>query len=559
MPFLRFAVRRSLAIAVAATLLAVFGMPATAKTYRTPPVHPALLAPRTPSIQWAPCSGAVSSVQCGRAQVPLDYNSPDGVQIEIALARVPARNPSQKIGSLFLNPGGPGGSGVDLIREGFTAQIDPAVLDRFDIVGWDPRGIGQSTPIQCWATDAARQAYFTNSPVFPYRSDQEQTLFALRTNIFNLCINRSQGILWHMSTANVARDLDLLRQAVGDRQLNYIGYSYGSYIGHTYANMFSMNIRAMVIDGVIDPTLYASGRMIDSNKTSTDIVMQQFFALCEAAGARCPLNGNGGPRLRFKKILDRLLTASITYVDGQGNSIVYTYDSFVDENVAIMQGPESWPDYAAQLATMSNGISGKNGTLRRAPRHAWQEVLPGNFTEAFLGNHCADVEYPSTLAQFSQIGQDAAAHSVQGPVWSWEPAGCASWPASQHRYLGPWKTTTSAPVLIVGNYYDAATDYAGAVASSRLLSNSRLLSYAGWGHTTTYTGRSACVSDHVSLYLIDGSLPPTGTVCPAAQNPFTVSPKARTKTNPALRLLGNPMRSRSMFMRIQRTSMKRSP
>jgi pimeloyl-ACP methyl ester carboxylesterase len=344
----------TIAAAMASTVF-----PCQAKTLRTEHASRPALQARIPAIQWTACTGEVPGLQCATVKAPLDYNDPDGPQIDIALARAPARNPSQRIGTLFLNPGGPGGSGVALIREGFTSVIDGAVLDRFDVVGWDPRGVGQSTPIQCWNSDAARQAYFANSPIFPYRNDQEQAFFDLRNNIFTLCANRGQNILWHMSTANVARDLDLLRQAVGDTRLNYIGYSYGSYIGHTYANLFSMNIRTMVLDGVVDPNLYSAGRMIESNKTSSHKVMQQFFSLCEAAGAQCPLNSNGGPRARFDKILNALRIGPILFNDGQGITTRYTYDSFVEDNVSMMNGPEAWPEYAVRLAAISNSIVGK--------------------------------------------------------------------------------------------------------------------------------------------------------------------------------------------------------
>ena len=502
---------------------------AAAAAPRRPSPHPPTPAPRVPTLQWTPCTAEIAGVQCATAQVPLDYNNPYGPQISLALARLPARKPAQRIGSLFMNPGGPGGSGVDLIKTGFTNQMSPEVLDRFDIVGWDPRGVGASTPLLCWGSDAERNAYFANSPVFPWRADQEAGFYNLQTTIRGLCAARGQTIMNYMSTAEVARDLDLLRQAAGDARLNYLGYSYGTYLGETYANLFPMQIRAMVLDSVIDPEQYADARMLDTNRASAGIVMQQFIAQCEAAGTRCPLNGNGGPALRFSKILDALRNgATLTYQHPDEGLLTFTYDNFIAYNSDTMSAPEVWRMYATMLAALSDGLPKAAASIlpkRRAPtpRTPGWSVSPGNFTEAFLGSHCSDARYPSSLSAFSQRGRDAATSSVQGPLWAWEPAGCASWPSSPRRYQGPWHLTTVAPVLMINSRYDSATTLDGAVRTNRLMPNSRLLTYEGWGHGIAYTRRSTCVSDATTRYLIDGTLPASGAVCPLDTDPFALA------------------------------------
>jgi hypothetical protein len=151
-------------------------------------------------------------------------------------------------------------------------------------------------------------------------------------------------------------------------------------------------------------------------------------------------------------------------------------------------------------------------------RRCLSTLLCINFRDAYYGNPCADIQYPGTLPAFHAIANYAERGSIFGPYWWWKAAGCANYPVASDRYVGPWTARTSAPVLIVGNFFDPATDYAGAVASSKLLKNSRLLSYAGWGHTAV--GVDDCVTAHVVSYLLDGTLPPADTVCPAGPNPF---------------------------------------
>jgi hypothetical protein len=237
------------------------------------------------------------------------------------------------------------------------------------------------------------------------------------------------------------------------------------------------------------------------------------------------------------------------------SDFLFTYDVFVAQSAGVMYSPEIWPAYADFLDALSDAVIGEPAAASRAMQR-YREIMKtvraaaprreiyDNFTEAYAGNHCSDAEYPSSFALYSAIGKYAEAGSFQGPFWWWGNTQCAAWPTSPDRYIGPWVTRTSSPVLVVGNFFDAATDYAGAVVSSKLLVNSRLLSYAGWGHTAAYSGRSACVDDYVSLYLLDGSLPPKNEVCPAAANPFTppsaTAARASGKASVSMPMVGLP-------------------
>jgi pimeloyl-ACP methyl ester carboxylesterase len=327
-----------------------------------------------------------------------------------------------------------------------------------------------------------------------------------------------------MSTADVARDLDLLRRAVGDSKLSYLGFSYGSYLGNTYANLFPNKIRALVIDGVLDPRLWSSGAQIISDRVATQEVFDEFLRVCDAAGPACPFFTAGGSAARWRALAERLRREPLV----EGPSYTYTYDLLIADATGAMYAPEVWPEFAdfldrtADAALSDQPAAAALVTLRSrllerlAP--AQQEADYPNGFDAYYGNQCADTEYPRRFRTFRAIGRYAERGSPFGEYWWWTNAGCARWPTAPDRYVGPWSTRTSAPVLVVGNFFDPATDYAGARASARLLRNSRLLSYAGWGHTAY--GRSDCATDYIDRYLVTGALPPAGTVCPANPNPF---------------------------------------
>jgi len=475
--------------------------------------------PAVPAVVWSNCAGG--STQCARVAVPLDYDQPNGPKTTIALARVPARDKAHRIGTVFVNPGGPGGSGVDLVLGGFGQFLAGALGGRFDVVGFDPRGIGQSSPLRCFANQDQQDQWLFSQPVFPYRSGQFAPFYSSYTELRGRCTARKNPIIDHMSTADVVRDLDLLRAAVGDQRLTYLGFSYGTFIGETYANLFPQHVRALVIDGVLDPRQWASGHQVDSDRSNTQTEFNEFLRNCDAARSQCAFWRPGGASARWKKLV-AAVRAHAPQVPGIGR---YTYDLLINDAAGAMYSPESWSD-AAELfdqvagAALSEPIR-SGAALAHRPFARPQAAAYDNSLEGYFGNQCADTQYPSTLADFERVGRYAEDGSVFGPYWWWFQAACANWPTAPDRFGGPWFATTSKPVLVVGNYFDGVTSYAGAQRVSKLLTNSRLLSYAGWGHTAY--GRSACVTQYVDTYLTTLTLPPAKKVCPANPNPFLSS------------------------------------
>ena len=241
-----------------------------------------------PTIAWRPCSPG-DSLQCASVRVPLDYGRPTGPQITLSVNRLPALDPAHRLGSIFLNPGGPGGSGVDMVSE-VAFGMSVAFRGRFDIVGFDPRGIARSTPLVCF-TDATELGRAAAPWPYPLGSEQERRQEQYDRQLAQSCSAHASSIIDHMSTADVARDLDLLRAAVGDSSLTYLGYSYGTQIGTTYANLFPHRVRAIVLDGVLDPVAWTTGTSANrapfSYRLHSDLgaqaTLEQFFVRCDRA------------------------------------------------------------------------------------------------------------------------------------------------------------------------------------------------------------------------------------------------------------------------------------
>jgi pimeloyl-ACP methyl ester carboxylesterase len=260
------------------------------------------------------------NVECGAVEVPLDYGDPGGRRFDIAIARLPATDPANRLGTLFLNPGGPGGSGVELalaiaeLEQSGGSVFEPEVRARFDLVGFDPRGIMRSKPLQCFR-DPSEWPF---APIPPLTSAEEAAVEAADRVLADACEQEGGRIQDHMSTANVARDLEVLRQAVGDAGLNFVGYSYGSFLGTMYATLFPANVRAVVVDGVLDPIAWTSGLPGQENlpfstrlrsDAGAQATLEEFFRLCDSGGPNCAFAP--GASDRFAALADRLRTGPI--------------------------------------------------------------------------------------------------------------------------------------------------------------------------------------------------------------------------------------------------------
>jgi pimeloyl-ACP methyl ester carboxylesterase len=531
---------------IVATILA--GLVSILLAVPTATAAPAAAA-RVPQLHWTDCG---DGFQCATARVPLDYDQPRGAQISLALIRLPAGDPAHKLGSVFLNPGGPGGSGVDLVRDAGPTLFSEQVRARFDLVGFDPRGIIRSTPLRCF--DTLDQALATLAPfAFPVTKQEERVWVQANRTLARACAQRGGAIIDHMATADAARDMDLLRQAVGDKRLTYAGVSYGSYLGATYANLFPGKVRALAVDAIIDPVAWATGRG-DQARTQplfnrlrsaqgADATLGEFFRLCDQGGDNCAFS-QGDPRRRYQRLANRLLREPAQLPDGQGGTITVTYADLVAATFGALYSPEVWPELAEvlqQLDTLTSPQAAATAVraLRARLRLQQQEDYP-NVVEGQPGVMCSDSDNPRSVSAWKRAA-DASdrAFPYFGRLLTWISSICQPWPGKDtDRYTGPFTKPTANPVLIVGARFDPITRYQGAVTLARLLPRSRLLTMNGWGHVSLI--RSACINTHVSRYLLTTQVPPPGTVCPPDVVPFTQPSPAQPASNPADRALGVP-------------------
>lgn len=471
-------------------------------------------------IRWGRCDPPGARLQCARVRVPLDWDHPRGRTIQLAVIRYLATRPKQRIGSILINPGGPGDTGIGLVQ-GLGAEIDGWGGGRFDVVSWDPRGTNASTPVRCF-TSKPSEADFWKGVTIPITRAASARYARKVAALARRCGKVSGWLLPHISTADTARDLDYLRRLVGDRKLAYVGLSYGSYLGQTYANMFPGRVRAMLLDGIVDPVPYAKGAeaRVASQASGADAVFKQLLALCQQAGPRrCALAGG---RLtaaqKVARLFARLRHGSIPAPHASPPGRL-TYQDLVLTQFNPLRLPEIWPQDAKNLEAAVRGDG--SALLSDARRLLTPASLMGATTSAAIS--CADAPARAGIGSWPRVitrlnREDRLYGRLLG-WWLWAP--CAAWPVrGEDNYRGPWNARTKTPILLIGNLHDPATPYINAVRSARRLGNAVLLTYNGYGHTSIHDP-SACIDRARTAYLVNLTTPRKGTICQSNKKPFT--------------------------------------
>jgi pimeloyl-ACP methyl ester carboxylesterase len=466
-------------------------------------------------IAWKHCG---QRLQCARVRVPLDWSRPGGRKIELAVARHIASRPGKRIGTLFASPGGPGESGVALVT-GAGAELDAIGQGRFNVVGWDPRGTNGSARIRCFRNQKSLDRFWAGTSI-PETTAESERFRRKSAALARRCGRVSGALLRHVSTADTARDLDYLRRLLGERQATFLGLSYGSFLDQTYANMFPRRVRAMAIDGIVNPVPYVRGAeaRMASSVASSDEVFEKFQSLCQAAGpARCVLAGSGPVKAGIEQLRARLRRGPIPAPTASPPGEL-TYTDLLLAMFEPLRSPGEWPQLAEELAAAEGGDGSAIETRARVMRspEAWSGVT----TSAAI--QCADgpARQPSR-AWPKVIGRLEAISYLQGVVqgwWEWAP--CASWPVRDRgRYAGPWNAKTRRPILLIGTRYDPNTGYASARSAARRLGNAILLTHDGYGHLS-FQDPSSCVERAESEYLVHLVVPQHGTVCASDRQPF---------------------------------------
>jgi pimeloyl-ACP methyl ester carboxylesterase len=512
-------------LALAATLVAACVVPPSAGAVSLAGAGaPATERAISTSIPWGPCNPPRDDLQCARVRVPLDWDRPKGRTISLAVIRLLASNQAERIGTFLINPGGPGDTGVGLISgdpEGIGAIGD----GRFDVVSWDTRGTHRSTPrLRCFRSRGAEQKFWAGASVPTSQAAAKRTVRRARA-LAERCGRLSGWLMRHLSTADTARDMDHLRKLVGEEKLTYVGLSYGTYLGQTYANMFPNQVRAMLLDGVVNPLSYSRGAEARLQNFSgfADAVFDQFLARCQGAGPpRCALaGGEGSAAERWARLFARVKRKPIPAPGANGTELSrqpLTFGRLLLSQFEPMRAPSTWPSNAQNMDAALRGdasalVNAASGFLTPA---GWS----GAATSAAI--QCADAPARSPARAWPQVLKRLVrAGKLQGRVhFAWEWAPCASWPVrGEDNYRGPWNASTPTPILLANQTYDPNSGYANAVVADRVLGNSVLLTQEGFGHLW-FQNPSTCMDEAFADYLVNLVTPPPGTVCQSDQQPF---------------------------------------
>jgi pimeloyl-ACP methyl ester carboxylesterase len=462
-----------------------------------------------PPISWTPCG---DDLQCGSVTVPVDYSRPLGATLKIAVERRPAEDPSERIGSLVINPGGPGTSGIDDLPNELSV-LTPGLLDRFDIVSFDPRGVQRSDPVECGPTTPTSPTT-TSSPTttaptpvvlpdpVPVGAAAQQAVVAQDKAYAAACEKYSGSILPYVGTVDAARDLDRIRAALGDAQLTFIGHSYGTLLGAEYAELYPTHVRAMVLDGAIDPALSADQMVIDQAE-GFETVLDNFFTWCGATSS-CPWRPVGDPTTALLALINGSQLKRLPGSDGGSAGPGEFYNALLDDLYSRSQ----WPALGDELSQAAAG----NGTALITSSTNYASGGSTNGADANNAVNCLDHPVSRHPATYPALAAQAAAKApVFGPVLAWGLLQCALWPVRPTRTPAPITAVGAPPILVTGTTGDPATPYSWAVALASELSHGELVTWQGENHVAYFY--SPCVRAIDQAYLIAGTLPPPGTVC----------------------------------------------
>ncbi|MFD0273667.1 alpha/beta hydrolase [Kitasatospora sp. NPDC127111] len=468
---------------------------------------PALRAFYDQQIAWTPCTEGADAdehaVLCGNLKVPLDYAEPEGATLDVAVVRVPATDQHQRLGSLVFNPGGPANSGTAMLKWGWKGYQGP-LHDRYDLVSFDPRGAGGTSPVTC-LDDATREEWTsTDDPAY----DHGRILA-------DACQAKYPGILPHLGTRDVARDLDVLRGALGERKLDFLGFSYGTHLGALYAEEFPDRTGRLVLDGAVERSadlMHLNG----DQAAATENEFEAFAADCAASAASCPLGTDpaAAPK-RLADFLDGLRDHPLSAGNGRRVTATLGWNGVLN---ALYDGQGSWERVrtaiepaitrgdADELLKLADGTTGRDAD--------------GHFdtiVDAYAAIHCADAPLAPTDEELRQAVADLAVraplvgrHDTRATLLDPD---CRPWPFRSPERPHTVKAPGSAPILVVGSTGDPVTPYVWAQRMASGFEHGTLLTREGDGHTAYWHSR--CVRTTVTAYLVDGTMPEAGTICPS--------------------------------------------
>ena len=432
------------------------------------------------------------NLRCATVKVPLDYTNPTGPTIDVAINEVPARQPSERIGPLLVNPGGPGGSGLEFVAGGL--DLPAAIFDRFDIIGFDPRGVGSSTRVPCGNTTVPAFRHLDSSPDTP---EEQAALDTAAKAVADDCAQNAGNLIPFVGTDHAVRDMDTIRQALGDAQLNFLGISYGTLLGLRYAQLFPHNARAIAIDGVIDPAQDFE-EFLRQQTIAYDKQANIVFNECPDGGDGCP---PGGAAAAYDQLAARVEAEPMPGTNGDSlgpselvdAALIPTYDPAADTQFydALTKALNSRPD----------------------PMLALTKVYQDSVDFALYASvECIDSPHPVGADAFRTFARELAGRSPRfGAAIANELLPCAFWSTPVRSVVGRIAAPDAPPMLVIGTTGDPATPYQQAVTVAKNLQHGRLLTFVGDRHAAY--GASTCAADAEAAYFVDLQLPPEGTTC----------------------------------------------
>jgi pimeloyl-ACP methyl ester carboxylesterase len=469
-------------------------------------VNPAIAEFYHQTVTWSACQGGM---ECATVTAPIDWSDPSVGTIELAVLRSPATGTKQ--GSLFVNPGGPGGSGWEFV----AYSSFPSLNDQFDIVGWDPRGVSRSAPITCYTDDADRDDSLYGTYPSPYDTPGWiDELTAASEDYAAACLANTGPLLEHVDTVSTARDLDMLRAVVGDSTLTYLGYSYGTKIGATYAELFPEKVGRMVLDGAVDPSM-SDVDALTVQMGGFESAFRAYMTDCLASGD-CPFTGPLEDALR--QAHDLIATAGAKRLVADDGRVLD--EATIATGIAINLYSQSyWPDMSQMFADLQ--VDDPNSTFTNADYYNSRNpdgTYSGNSVDAYQAITCADGDFlddpESTLDRIAEI--DRVAPTI-GAFFTYDDFAvldvlCTHWPVPIPEAPTEYDAAGAPPILVIGTSNDPATPYAWAQSLADQLDSGVLISYTGEGHTI-YGQGVACVDDVVDAYFLRGTVPTADPRC----------------------------------------------
>ena len=457
---------------------------------------------------WKDCKDD-KKFQCAEIQVPVDYQNPGEASLTLALKKLPAKQSSNKVGSLLINPGGPGGSGTDYVTYAEDA-FGKRLMDSFDIIGFDPRGVALSTPLDC-LTDQEVDEFIAFDGT-PDNDEELKASLEISINLANSCESIANNLIAHVGTQEAARDMDIIRELVGDEKLNFLGASYGTYLGGMYAEIFPDKVGRLVLDGAVDPSLSSEEQSFDQ-AVGLDTALKRFVEDCPQYDD-CPLTkrGDGGVQ-EIREFLDSLDAKPLKTEDPDR---LLTQAMGVYAVAGFLYSDEWWSYMRQSLATAFSG----DGTDLLSINDLFNErnddgTYATNATEAIYAINCFDEPSTSTEEQVREYAKTWIKDApVFGDYLAWGNLSCTIWPVKDPNPINKFVAQSAAPIVVVGTKYDPATPYKWAIGLSSQLVTSVLLTYEGDGHTAYMRG-SKCIDNEIENYLVDGTVPAKNITCPA--------------------------------------------